>query len=235
MSNNYFQFKQFTIWQDQCAMKVGTDGVLLGAWANCSKTKKILDIGTGTGLIALMLAQRCNAHIDAIEIEENAANQAQINVEKSKWANRISVYHRALQDFTPALSYDLIVTNPPFFNNSLAAQTEERTFARHSTSLHYEDIIDFIQKYLNTNGKFAIIYPTDSFKYLQEYALNKRLFPVRKTDIYPTPDNAAKRILAEFEKEKKEIVHNSIIIEENGRHQYSKEYINLTKDFYLKF
>lgn len=238
MPNNYFKFKQFTIWQDKCAMKVGTDGVLLGAWTDCSKASKILDIGTGTGLIALMLAQRTagiNTYIDAIEIEENASKQAQSNITKSKWNNRINVYNKALQNFTPTKKYDLIVTNPPYFINSLAAQSEERTVARHTAVLHYETILDFIQLHLEQNGKFSIIYPAESFNKLKDYALNKGLFLVRQTDIHPTPISEIKRILAEFKIEEKELTHNSLIIEENGRHQYSEGYISLTKDFYLKF
>ena len=129
MPNDYFKFKQFTIHQDKCAMKVGTDGVLLGAWAECANAKGILDIGTGTGLIALMIAQRSNAKIDAVEIDETASKQAKENIKKSLWNDRIEILNISFQDFSKSTNekYDLIVSNPPYFQNSLYAPDEKRT------------------------------------------------------------------------------------------------------------
>ena len=235
MPNNYFRFKQFTIWHDKCAMKVGTDGVLLGAWADIENKKQILDIGTGTGLIALMLAQRSSATIDAIDIETSAIEQAKENFKRSNWNNRIESYHKALQDFTPKHTYDLIVSNPPFFQKSLISPLKERSIARHDETLPISKLFDFASEYLEDKGVFSLIYPIDNFEQALEYGQSKNLYLKRKTLVFPTPESKSKRILSEFSKEKLlNPVVNKIIIESSGRHQYSEEYIHLTKDFYLK-
>jgi tRNA1Val (adenine37-N6)-methyltransferase len=237
MANNYFKFKQFTISQDRCAMKVGTDGVLLGAWADCENAKTILDIGTGTGLIALMLAQRSTAHIDAIEIDQSASEQAGENVTKSPWETRISVINKSLQQFTEQIDkkYDLIVSNPPFFQNSLYAPNQSRTNARHNASLEYEDILDASLKLLSNNGMLSLILPYLEGTMFIVKAAGKGLYCVRQTNILPNPGKAPKRLLLEFTKIKKPLVEQEIIIELNKRHEYSDAYKNLTRDFYLAF
>lgn len=237
MANNYFKFKQFTIFQDRCAMKVGTDGVLLGAWADCENAKTILDIGTGTGLIALMLAQRSLAHIDAIEIDQSASEQASENVTKSPWESRISVINKSLQQFTEQIDkkYDLIVSNPPFFQNSLYAPDQNRTNARHNASLEYEDILDASLKLLSNNGTLSLVLPYLEGAMFIVKAAGKGLYCVRQTNVLPNPGKTPKRLLLEFTKIKKPLVEQEIIIELNKRHEYSDAYKNLTRDFYLKF
>lgn len=215
-------------------MKVGTDGVLLGSWAQIKPNGHLLDIGTGTGLIALMLAQRCNAVIDAIDIEKSAFEQATFNAAKSPWGKRISVFHSSLQDFKPNKKYDLIVSNPPYFKNSIEAKTNERSLARHSKALSLHEIIDFTFNHLSTEGKLSIILPTENFEELVVIAKNNKLSLCRKTKVLPTPQSIPKRMLAEFCFTPTECVSDSLIIEDKGRHGYSGEYIALTNEFYLK-
>ena len=237
MPNNYFKFKQFTVNQDKCAMKVGTDGVLIGAWANCEKAEAVLDIGTGTGLIALMLAQRSNAHIDAIEIDKLACEQAAGNVEKSPWQSRIEIIHKSLQEYYIEIDkkYDLIVSNPPYFQNSLFASDESRTNARHNSNLEFDDIIDAALKLLDEKGTLSIILPYLEGTMFVLKASEKGLYCVRQTNVLPNPGKQPKRLLLEFKKIKMPLVEQEIIIELNKRHEYSEAYKNLTKDFYLAF
>lgn len=237
MANDYFKFKQFTICQNKCAMKVGTDGVLLGAWANCESAENILDIGTGTGLLALMLAQRSDAFIDAVEIDEIACKQAQENVEKSVWSDRIIILNKSFQDFykKTTTKYDLIVSNPPYFQNSLFASDSKRTDARHNSNLEFEDIIIGASDILKENGKLNLILPYLEGTMFILKAAEKGLYCVRQTKVLPNPDREPKRLLLEFMKIKKPLVEQEIIIELNKRHEYSDAYKNLTKDFYLAF
>jgi len=235
MANNYFKFKQFTIHQDKCAMKVGTDGVLIGAWATCENAEKVLDIGTGTGLIALMIAQRSNALIDAIEIDENACEQAQENFHKSIWENRINLIHQSFQDFVHETDkkYDLIVTNPPYFQNSLVAQDDQRTKARHNSELELYDILDGAEKLLSINGTLSIILPYIEGVLFIAKAAEHGLYCVRQTNVIPKPKSPIKRLLLEFQRQKKILVDQDLVIELENRHEYSENYKNLTRDFYL--
>ncbi len=230
-----FQFKQFTITQDQCAMKVGTDGVLLGAWADVAGTKTILDIGTGTGLIALMMAQRSAATIDAIDIDEDAVTQAENNVAQSPWANRIIVYHASIQQFIPEQLYDLIVSNPPFFENSLKSNDASRNLARHNDSLGFIELIFSANNYLKENGKFCIVLPTEEAQQFIQMARTQRLYCNKICYVHPTPEKPAKRYLMQFEKKKGKLEEEQLVIEANGRHQYSEAYQQLTGAFYLNF
>lgn len=237
MPNDYFKFKKFTVDQDQTAMKVGTDGVLLGAWANVEGAMKILDVGTGTGLIALMLAQRSGAIIDAIEIDKNACMQAQENVNHSPWANRIRIIHQSFQDFSKSTSekYDLIVSNPPYFQNSLAAPEENRTKARHNRSLELVDIINGTLKCLTELGTLSLILPYVEGNLFIAKAAEKGLFCVRQTNVLPKPKRKPKRLLLEFQRIKKHFIQDHLVVELNKRHEYSEAYKNLTRDFYLAF
>jgi tRNA1Val (adenine37-N6)-methyltransferase len=236
MTNDYFQFKQFTIHQDRCAMKVGTDGVLLGAWTDIGEAKRILDIGTGTGLIALMLAQRSDALIDAIEIDREAAMQAAENVETSPWKNRIRIINTSLNEFISGKqSYDLIVTNPPYFMNALPATDARRTIARHDHQLNLNGLLRSVKNVLAPDGRFDIILPPEVFHVLTKLATAEFLHSARKTLVHTAPGKPVKRILAEFSGIMKEELYSEIVIEKYGRHKYSEEYIGLTKDFYLKF
>ncbi|HBS88331.1 MAG: hypothetical protein A2W91_17560 [Bacteroidetes bacterium GWF2_38_335] len=238
MANDYFQFKQFRVNQSIAAMKVGTDGVLIGAWANCSGAKKILDIGTGTGLIALMMAQRSKAMIDAIDIDLNAFFEAKKNIEKSPWPDRIYIYNESFQQFSDNpyhTGYDLIVSNPPYFSDSLKSEDISRTAARHNSLLPFEDLINGVKSALSKNGIFSIILPVNGAKEFIEMAEESQLFCFRKTFVKPTPDIEPHRLMMEFSKTKSDCIEDFLIIESGDRHQYSIEYTELTKDFYLNF
>ena len=238
MSNNHFEFKQFKVHQDGAAMKVGTDGVLLGAWAYLDgKENHILDIGTGTGLLALMAAQRSPAtRIDAVEIDQTAARQAMENAEASPWFERIRIHHMSIQDFVrqAPIRYDHIVSNPPFFVRSLKAPNPSRSAARHTDTLAFEDLISAANTLLAPEGRFSVIYPTEEAAVFEALASENGLYCNRRTKVKGTPESAFKRILMEFSHKVTTIRENELIIE-LARHRYSPEYIALTRDFYLKF
>jgi len=214
-------------------MKVGIDGVLLGVWADTKNSNNILDIGTGTGLISLMLAQRSNAQITAIDIEEDAAIQATENVRNSPWADRIKVILSSLQEFSPDSSFDLIVSNPPYFVNSLKAPSEGRTTARHTESLSHEDLIECAIRLLSPQGRICLILPVNEGLKCVEFARSKGLFCSKQVKVFPKPDTEAKRLLLEFSLEKTELQTSELSIEKE-RHQYTPEFSSLAKDFYLK-
>ncbi len=237
MPNPYFQFKRFTVRQDRCAMKVGTDGVLLGAWCGVEEAKSILDIGTGTGLVALMAAQRSSAEVVAVELDESAASQAAENVAESPWKARITVEKAAVQDFAAqsGRKFDCIVSNPPYFQDSLKSPKGERSMARHTDSLSYEELVKAVVALMNPMGKFSVIVPTTEFDDMKQCAASVGLHCSRRTDVLPTPTSASKRVLAEFIlTEVTEPIVDTLVIEAGGRHHYSEQYISLTKDFYLK-
>lgn len=236
MPNPYFRFKKFTVFHDRCAMKVGTDGVLLGAWANITNTQEILDIGTGTGLIALMLAQRSIAQIDAVEIDLDAYNQARKNINNSPWSNRIQLYHNSIQNYAINCPkrYDLLISNPPFFTNASKAAIEARTIARHSDSLDQNDLLQIAEKLLFEDGRLAIIYPTEPADFFQEKAEKFGFNCQRKLYVKSTLGSPIKRILLEFSKSQLKYQENILVIE-TARHTYSPEFVDLIKDFYLKY
>ncbi len=232
MSNPYFQFKQFTVFHDQCAMKVGTDGVLIGAWADCSQSERILDVGTGSGLIALMLAQRSKALVDALDIDEDACKQAKYNVEKSIFRKRIQVIQSDFNDFDTNQKYDLIVSNPPYFTNSLHAPDSQRNIARHNHVLPFEKLLKKSVTLLTEMGKIALILPFDAENQIQSLAEKNGLFLFRKTIVRPKPDANPKRILLEYSN-KETIPTISEFYIEKERHVYSDEFLKLTGGFYL--
>ena len=213
-------------------MKVGTDGVLLGAWANIVG-KCVLDIGTGTGVISLMLAQRSNTRITAIEIEENAFLQAKDNFSNSKWNGRLAIIHSSLQDFNSDYKLDTIVSNPPFFQNSLKTENTSRNFARHTDSLSFEHLLEFTSNNLSENGKASFIIPYDSEVKFINIAKENNLFASRICRIKGTENSPMKRSLIELNFKEADCKENLLTIE-ISRHVYTQEYINLTKDFYLK-
>jgi tRNA1Val (adenine37-N6)-methyltransferase len=236
MPNPYFRFKKFTVFHDRCAMKVGTDGVLLGAWTNLTNTQQILDIGTGTGLIVLMLAQRSPAQIDAVEIDLEACNQARENVNNSPWSNRIQVYHNSIQNYTINCQklYNLLISNPPFFTNASKATIKARTVARHSDFLDQIDILQIAEKLLSEDGRLAIIYPTEEAETFQEKAENFGFYCQRKLYVKSTLQSPIKRILLEFGRSQLKF-QETILVIETARHIYSAEFVDLIKDFYLKY
>ena len=216
-------------------MKVGTDGVLLGAWTTTTEGP-ILDIGAGTGLIAIMLAQRTKtALIDAIEVEDAASLQAQDNIETCSWKNRISIHHLPIQKFEPNITYDLIISNPPFFLTSTKAPNQERNTARHTDTLSFNDLIVSVIRLLSPNGIFSLILPINEADLFSSLAKSQSLFLNKKCTVKPNPTKPAKRVLMEFSFSTKEMIETELTIETVTRHQYTKEYICLTKDFYLKF
>lgn len=229
-----FRFKQFTIHQDRTPMKVGTDGVLLGAWADVEEARRILDIGTGTGLIALMAAQRNpSAAIDALEIEPQAYQQAQENIAATPWADRISVFNQALQLFHSLNRYDCIICNPPYFTKSTKAVTQGRTIARHNDTLPLCDLITHTIRLLHPEGIFCAILPINEAEELIELGEQHQLFLQRITRVHPTPTKPPKRYLLQFGFQRKSLIENPLIIEFE-RHLYSPEYAHLTAPFYLK-
>lgn len=233
-----FQFKQFTIQQDRCAMKIGTDGVLLGAWTPIVNNPfSILDIGTGTGIIALMLSQRSYAEqIDALEIDEDAYEQSVDNFENSPWSDRLFCFHAGLDEFVeePEDEYDLIVSNPPFYTDDFKSANEQRDLARFADAMPFEDLIEAADLLLSENGIFAVIIPFKEEENFLALAKEYELHPLKITHVKGTPTTEIKRsLLALSRNEKTDFPIDELIIE-TSRHQYTPEYIELTKEFYLK-
>lgn len=235
--NSYFHFKQFKILQEKAAMKVNTDGILLGAWVNLEGAKTILDVGTGTGLIALMMAQRIEAQITAIEIDRNAADEAIQNVRNSKWHNRITVQNCSFQDFsaTKESMFDLIVSNPPFFSKSLKNTNPQLSMARHNHFLSFPDIIFGAKKLLSEKGKLALILPFNLANEFINKSQSENLFLSRFTAVKPFLDKEPNRCLMEFKHNPQVFQKTQLAIYNDLKNAYSEEYIKLTRDFYLKF
>lgn len=232
-----FKFKQFQIHQDRCAMKIGTDGVLLGAWPTLTHNpKSILDIGAGTGLIALMLAQRCEAEtIDALEIDEGAYEQCVENFEASPWGDRLFCYHTGLDEFLDEIEdqYDLIVSNPPFHAEEVSSGNAARDIARQNQSLPFVELIEGVSNLLSPNGIFCTIIPYKEETQFIMMAEQSGLYPQHMTRIKGNPSSEIKRSLLHFSFNEKEVIKDSLTIE-TERHRYTSEYIALTKEFYLK-
>ena len=230
-----FTFKQFVVKQQLSAMKVGTDGVLLGSWVETpALCKNILDIGTGTGLVALMLAQRFRLPMDAVEIDADAAFEAKENVDNSPFSEWVRVINSDIRTFDSREKYDLIVCNPPFFVDSMRCPDVKRSQARHSDNLTCEDLLSVVERLLSNNGFFSLIYPINEADFFVSIAKKKGLYCVRELNVIPTPKHTPKRKLLTFSFENKPLVSHSLIIEKE-RHCYTEEYKLLTKDFYLNF
>ncbi|SHG96992.1 tRNA1(Val) (adenine(37)-N6)-methyltransferase [Winogradskyella jejuensis] len=237
MSSAPFKFKQFEIKQDCCAMKIGTDSVLLGAWASVEHHPfAILDIGAGTGILSLMLAQRTNAQlIEAIEIDTNAYEQCTDNFENSPWSDRLFCYHASLLEYTEEVDdkYDSIVCNPPFYSEDYKTENASRDLARFQDAMPFEHLVYAVSKLLSENGLFSVVIPFNEEKRFIELASKFNLFPSRILHVKGDSHSNIKRSLIEFSFQKRELSISELIIE-NGRHNYTEDYINLTKDFYLK-
>jgi tRNA1Val (adenine37-N6)-methyltransferase len=231
-----FHFKQFSIQHDKAAHKVGTDAVLLGAWVDVSMAKRILDVGTGSGVIALMIAQRTGSSvfIDGVEIQETDAIQALQNVARSPWATRVKIRHTSIEDFNESNSYDLIVSNPPFFVNSSMPPVRERGIARHTNELTFESLLIATKRLLNSNGTLVVILPPEESKIFSSMAESDGYFLNRTLHVKSRPDKAVERVLMEFSRVEKPLQSKSLTIHDAGN-EWSSDYRELTKDFYLKF
>ena len=233
-----FNFKQFTIQQDRCAMKIGTDGVLLGAWCPIDNNPfSVLDIGAGTGILSLMLAQRSNAEqIDSLEIDEEAYEQCVENFENSPWSDRLFCFHAGLDEFVdePEDEYDLIISNPPFYSEDFKSDNSQRDLARFQDALPFEDLIEAANLLLSENGIFAVIIPFKEEKNFIDLCAEVELYPVKVTRVKGTPTTEIKRSLLAFKRYELSTLTADELIIETSRHQYTDDYINLTKDFYLK-
>jgi tRNA1Val (adenine37-N6)-methyltransferase len=233
----HFQFKKFTVHQEKSAMKIGTDAVILGAWTPIEHPFSILDIGAGTGIIALILAQRSGAQqIDALEIDDDAYEECVENFENSPWNDSLFCYHAAFDEFIEEMEdeqYDLIVSNPPFYTEDYFSSNEKRDTARFTEALPFTELLEGASLLLSEEGTFSVIIPYKSEEKFIEIAHSHKLFPYKITRVKGTETSEIKRSLIAFTKEKKELKEDELIIE-ISRHQYTPEYISLTKDFYLK-
>ena len=218
MGNPFFRFKQFEIWHDRCAMKVGTDGVLLGAWTDVSHSQNVLDIGTGSGLIALMIAQRCRAKVTGVEIDAEAAKQACENVALSPWKGRVSIRQADITAFEGG-KYDTILSNPPYFREQVYCSDSQRNAARHTGALTFEDLLDAVIRLLTDDGCFSVI---------------RHLYPMYRTNVQTRPGISPKRVLLTLSRNILPCKEDTLVIESEPR-IYSPDFIQLVKDFYLAF
>jgi tRNA1Val (adenine37-N6)-methyltransferase len=232
-----FTFKQFQVNQDRCAMKIGTDGVLLGAWTLLiNNPYNVLDIGAGTGILSLMLAQRSNAEqIDAIEIDEDAYEQCVENFEASPWGDKLFCFHAGLDEFVdePEDEYDLIISNPPFYTDDFKSDNASRDLARFEDALPFEELIEAAALLLSDNGIFSVIIPFKEEERFVSMCKELDLFPLKITRVKGTPTSEIKRSLLAFCRIEQTPLIDELIIE-ISRHNYTPEYIELTKEFYLK-
>ncbi|ALJ05905.1 tRNA (adenine-N6)-methyltransferase [Pseudalgibacter alginicilyticus] len=237
MSNKPFSFKQFTVLQDQCAMKIGTDSVLLGAWTPLAGNPfSILDIGAGTGVLSLMLAQRSRAEvIDALEIDDLTYEQCVHNFEQSPWGDRLFCYHASLEEFVDEIEddYDLIVCNPPFYSENYKTDDSQRDLARFQDAMPFEHLLESVSILLNPEGVFALIIPFNEEEKFISLASDFLLIPNKILRVKGRPESETKRSLIEFSFHDTPIKIEELVIE-TERHQYTQDYIALTKDFYLK-
>ena len=231
-----FRFRQFSVEDDQSSMRIGTDAVLLGAWIDPGNRSEILDIGTGCGVIALMMAQKCNAAITAIDIDEGSVHQAAGNFRNTPWNSRMNAIHCPFQDLAglPWKSFGLIMTNPPFFRNSLRSPLKSRNFARHDDQLKSLDLIKGVTRILSRDGKFCLILPAMDATTFQSDASEHDLFLARQLEVKSKPGSKPKRIAMEFSFSPPGPVITEEIIIRREDNSFTDAYRELTKDFYLQ-
>lgn len=231
-----FRFKQFSVWHNQCAMKVGTDAVLLGAWVNIGHVSTVLDVGTGCGIIALMCAQRSTATIDAVEIDQSAFEQARENFHKSTWNERITAHYDSFRNFASSCTkmYDVVVSNPPFFRSSLKPPDALRSTARHDERLNYESLLFFSRKLCTDTGKLALIIPAGDAGYFTDKAFFSGFHMVRKTMVCSHKGRSPVRCMLELSGViTSDCITNELCIRKERSNEYTDEYIELTREFYL--
>ena len=236
-----FAFKQFSVQQDKCAMKIGTDSVLLGAWCPIENNPfSILDIGAGTGVLSLMLAQRSHAEqIDAIEIDEDAYEQCVENFEASPWSDRLFCFHAGLDEFVaePEDEYDIIISNPPFYSEDYIQKSQvinSRHLARFQDAMPFEELVEAANLLLSENGIFAVIIPFKEEERFIDLCAEVDLFPVKVTRVKGSHTTPIVRSLLAFKRYELSVLTADELVIEINRHEYTDDYINLTKDFYLK-
>ena len=238
MPNQYFQFKKFTVQQEKCSLKVCTDSCLFGAWiASAIEDKNIsaetiLDIGTGTGLLSLMLAQKSNAEIDAVEINKSAFEEATENVNASPWNNQIRIFNADIKKWKAPLKYDLVIANPPFYENDLLPENEAKNVAKHSAALSLEDLVVISKNLLNEDGTFAVLLPWHRTRLLENISSEHSFFIKEKKEVKQTPSHAYFRTMLILQKQKAGTLENELTIKNNDN-EYSREYKDLLKDYYL--
>ncbi len=235
-----FHFKQFDIHQDKCLMKVCTDGVLLGSWVRLDGVRTGIDIGAGSGIIALMLAQRSEKidQITGIEIDEESWCQASTNAAQSEWSDRIEMVHASIQDYmwTAPGTVDLIVSNPPFFTGGTLSESQPKNEVRHTVKLPHSDLLRAVKKLMSSTGHFAVILPVMEGYRFVELAEQYRLYLTKRTQVYTRPGKPVERLLMEFSHvDGQPVREDSLVIHENESAGFSIEYKNLTGDFYLNF
>jgi tRNA1Val (adenine37-N6)-methyltransferase len=237
MANNYFKFKQFTVHQEHAPFKITTDSVMLGAWAQLEGSKNVLDIGAGTGILALMVAQRTDAHIVTVEPEPGSYMQAGLNISDSPWHKRITLINTTVQNYFPAsgLLFDAVITNPPFFVDSLPNPDAGKAMARHSLTLSFRELLEAVLRLMTLSGALHLVLPVIEAEKFIEMAGPIGLHCQRMLIVRPTPAIPPSRVLMTLRSEKTSVEESTIVIEKGGRHHYSDEYVSLTKDFYLKF
>jgi tRNA1Val (adenine37-N6)-methyltransferase len=229
-----FRFKQFAVEHQRSSMKVGTDAVLLGAWANCYSAQSILDIGTGSGVIGLLLAQRSSAHITAIDMHEASISEARRNFANSPWNTRLTAVHSRLQDYYPRTKFDLIVSNPPFFRNCLKVPDPIRNQARHDDTLAFEELLIGIDRLMTLDGSFTVILPMAEYITFENLAQKTPFYPSNLLRVFSTPGKPCRRVLATFEREHKACLISELAIH-NSDGTFTTAYKQLTTEFYLEF
>lgn len=235
MANDYFHFKQFTLNQGRCSFKVGTDGVILGAYAHVRDVQSILDIGSGTGLLAIMLAQRSNAAIQAIEPDIESFLQMSENVAACRWHERINVLNTRLQDYKTGIRFDLIVSNPPYFTRSLRNPDARKSGARHDDSLPHKDLLECASVLLAESGRFQLIMPIAEGNLMIVEAVEYGLFCSEMLKIRPVAGSDPRRIVITFTRHEVRPLEKFLTIGDGRRNPFTEEYKNLTGEYYLKF
>ena len=238
MPNCIFQFKQFAVWSHIGGFKVGTDAVLLGAWADIFKSASILEIGTGTGVIAMMMAQRAQASITAVEFDDNAASQAKYNFQRCSFG-RLDVEQDSIQDFAGKcqVKFDHVVCNPPFFQFSSKPNSDTLHKAKHTDSLEPSELIACSARLSNENGRLSIVIPFSDQDYWIEIAQTEGFYPNQKLLVRPAPEFDYKRVLIEFGKSEELCKEQEITLEEGegGNRTYTSQFQEMMKDYYIKF